>query len=298
MMQTLTDIGAAGGKNRFETIPGIPELTDRDFGLFQEMIRRESGIYLSSGKKALLIARLRRRLRELGLTSMAAYYRYVVEEGEQERTRMLDCICTNETRFFRETQHFQFLEQRVFPAWLKEWAAGERKQIRVWSAGCSTGEEAYSLAMMLYEYFPADPAGSIDILATDISTRALDAARAGVWPRARSEEIPARYLKRFMLRGTGSQEGKMKAGRAIRSVIKFHRLNLNDTTYPVAGPFDLILCRNVLIYFHVLSKARAINRLLDRLSPKGYLLLGHAESLHRLTDRVRNIAPAIYAHAR
>jgi chemotaxis protein methyltransferase CheR len=296
-METRPDIGPSDAR-RYDTIPRTPVLSDRDFGLFQDLIRRESGIYLTSEKKALLVARLARRLRELGLNSMGAYYRYVVEEGEEERTRLLNCISTNETSFFREAQHFEFLEQKVFPIWLKQWESGVREQIRVWSAACSTGEEAYSLAMMLCDYFPPHPGRSINILATDISTRALEIARAGVWPSARSTEIPGVYLKRFMLRGTGLQEGKMKAGQVIRSVIRFHRVNLSDNAYPATGPFDLILCRNVLIYFDRESKARAIDRLLDCLAPDGYFLLGHAEGIHGLTDRVRNIAPAVYARLR
>ena len=267
-------------------------LTDKEFALFQALIHQNSGIFLSPAKKALLLSRLSKRLRELGLTSFAAYYRRIVEGDDAERVRMLDCICTNETRFFREPGHFDFLEQQVF----SEWAQRHPRRIRVWSAGCSTGEEPYSLAMTLLHHFPPSLGWDIEIIGTDLSTRALERARAAVWPLEKAKEIPTVYRQAFLMRGIRSQEGKMKAAAGIRSVVKFHHLNLNDDNYAVDGLFDLIFCRNVMIYFDPQTKVRVVDRLLNHLAACGYLFLGHAESLSGMTDRVRSVGPMVYSH--
>jgi chemotaxis protein methyltransferase CheR len=261
-------------------------------------VHSESGIYLSEAKQALVVGRLARRLRELGLRSFGAYYRLLAGGDEQERVRMLDSICTNETHFFREPRQFEFLERRIFAEWTARAAAGRMaKRIRIWSAACSTGEEPYSLAMTLLEHFPPASGWELEILASDLSTSALARARAGLWRLEKGQEIPQKYLKAFMLRGTGSQEGVMKAGPEIRSLLRFERVNLNRPPYPIRGPFDLILCRNVLIYFDVASKAQVVDRLLDQLAPEGYLFLGHAESLSGLTDRAWSVGPTVYAKA-
>ena len=267
----------------------VRPLGEDGFRLFQRLIYREAGICLGSSKKELLIARLRRRLRARGARSFLAYYR-IVKHDLQERTRMLDCISTNETRFFREPRQFEFLEQRVLPDLLA--ATGRRPRgLRIWSAGCSTGEEPYSLAMTLLDHLPG---WQVEILATDLSTEALERARAALWPIGQADEIPLAYRKRFMLRGTRGQAGKMKAGPEIRSMVRFERLNLNDRDIPTLGLFDLIFCRNVLIYFGAESRARAIGRLLKHLTPDGALFLGHAESLSGLDAPVRGIGPNIY----
>jgi chemotaxis protein methyltransferase CheR len=291
--------GAANGARLPPAGSGIPAITDQEFALFQALIHREAGIYLSPAKKALLVGRLMRRLKELGLSSFGAYYRVVTEGGDEtEQVRLLDCICTNETHFFREPRQFEFLEQRIFPEWEARAAAGKMpRRIRAWSAACSTGEEPYSLAMVLLERFPSASGWEVEILATDLSTRALERARAGVWRIEKAHEIPGRHQKAFMLRGTGSQEGRMKAGPALRGVVRFQRLNLHDERWSLPGPFHLVFCRNVLIYFDARTKARVVDRLLDHLLPEGYLFLGHAEGLHGLTDRARAVGPTVYVHA-
>jgi chemotaxis protein methyltransferase CheR len=290
--------GEVVGEGRFPGEPAIRSVSDREFTLFQALIHREAGIYLSPGKKSLLEGRLSRRVRMLGLNSFGAYYRRVVEGDRRELVHLLDCICTNETHFFREPQHFEFLEKHVFPEWMAQAASALRaRRIRVWSAACSTGEEPYSLAMVLYASFPPASGWEIEILATDLSTRALERARAGVWPLEKSREIPPRYLKPCMLRGTRSQAGKMKVSQETRSIVKFERLNLRDDAYPVAGLFDVIFCRNVLIYFDAELRLRVIQRLLNHLAPTGYLFLGHAETLNGLADRVRSVIPTVYVHA-
>lgn len=266
-----------------------------EFRLFQELIHREAGIYLSEGKKALLTGRLASRLKELRMDSFMDYYRHITEVDPAERVVLLDRISTNETRFFRESQQFDHLQERVIPALKAEAEAGLRpRRIRVWSAASSTGEEAYSLAMTLLAHLPAESGWSIEILGSDISTRVLERARAAVWSIDRAEGIPEPYLKRYMLRGLGAHEGTMKAGPELRALVRFERINLMDDSYPVGGRFDLVFCRNVLIYFDAPTKERVVGNLLKHLEPGGQLFLGHAESMLGMTHRLRRVGPTVY----
>ena len=277
------------------SVLGIRPITDREFTLFRDLIARESGIVLRPSKRALLTARLTGRMRELGLDSFTAYYGRVHSRDRDERTRMIDSICTNETSFFRESHQFEFLRERVLPQWHADARAGRRAQrIRALSAGCATGEEPYSLAMELLNCFPKQEGWDVAIQSVDLSTRALAKAQAGIWPIEKAAEVVPRYLKRFMLKGTGSSRGKMKASRELRSVIHFSQLNLNDPADRIRGPFDLILCRNTMIYFEPKTRRRTVDWLLDLLSPDGLLLLGHSENLHNVTDRVRSVIPTVY----
>ncbi len=270
-------------------------LTDGEFRAFQRLIHGEAGIWLSPAKKALLTGRLASRLRDLDLDSFGAYFRHVTKVDPGEQVRMLDCIATNETRFFREPRQFEFLERELLPAWNAAAAEGRRsRRIRAWSAGCSTGEEPYSLAMTLLAHCPSSAGWEIEVVATDLSTRVLERAKAAVWPVDDAREIPAPYLKRFMLRGIRAQQGSMKAGPEIRSVVRFQRMNLNHDHYPVQGPFDLVFCRNVLIYFDAAGKERVLARLAGHLAPEGCLFLGHAESLNQAAGWV-GVRPNVYA---
>lgn len=274
----------------------VAPISDREFRDFQELIYREAGIHLSPIKKALLTGRLAKRMRELQMRRFQDYFAFITaDRSGDEMVILLDAITTNETHFFREPRQFDYLEQVVYPEWQRAAETGQRqRRLRLWSAACSTGEEPYSLAMSLLSNFSPEQGWSVDILASDLSTKVLDRARAGVWPLKRADTIPRHLLKRYMLRGSGLQEGKMKAGPEVRQPLDFQRINLNEDSYPVNGGLDAIFCRNVLIYFDTASRSRVINRLLDLLAPDGLLFLGHAESLTGLNDRVRALAPAIY----
>jgi chemotaxis protein methyltransferase CheR len=273
------------------------ELTDREFALFQRLIHRQTGIYLPEAKKALVVARLSRRLRTLGLSSFTSYFE-LVKRDAAEHTVMLDSICTNETRFFREPRQFEFLELEVLPRWRARGQQGLMpKRIRAWSAACSTGEEPYSLAMLLRTHFPSEEGWTVDVLASDISTKVLSAAREAVWPVERAEDIPADYRRAYMLRGVRAEHGKMRAQPNIRSLVEFRRVNLNDEQYTVDGPFDLIFCRNVLIYFNRDTKAAVIDRLTRHLSPDGLLFLGHSETLHSAAHALKHVGPTAYARS-
>jgi chemotaxis protein methyltransferase CheR len=279
-------------------VTALETITDADFVLFQRLIEKDAGIFLAPAKKSLLVGRLSRRLRELGLSDLHKYYKRVLADPA-EHTRMIDHISTNETQFFREPIHFEFLERQVLPRWIRQAESGQRtRTVRIWSAGCSTGEEPYSIAMTLLHSLPEVSGWQIEILATDISTRVLARARAGVWPVEKARQIPPSYLKSYMLRGTGAQQGKMKVGPELQRSVRFEQFNLiADQMPPASSRFDLIFCRNVLIYFQPETKARVVRRLLRHLEPEGFLFVGHSESLNHLLDCVRSAVPTVYFHA-
>lgn len=269
-------------------------ISPKDFLRFQAMIYRESGIWLSDAKAALLTGRLSKRLRALGLSSFAEYYQ-LVDTDEEERRTMLDAITTNETHFFREPGHFDFLAQHVFPRWRQEGAAGKRPtHLRVWSAGCSSGEEPYSLAMLLLKHFRGER-WDLEVLATDISTRVLEKAQEAVYSIEKMKEIPQEYLRAYMLKGRGDNKGVMKASPELLRVVRFARVNLHADSYPLQGLFDLILCRNVLIYFDQKSKEKVISGIVRHLSPSGLLFVGHSENLSGISPNLRTVAPTVYA---
>jgi chemotaxis protein methyltransferase CheR len=269
------------------------------FTRFQELIYSESGIWLATHKQALLTGRLARRLRLLGLGNMQEYYQLVVQPDQQhERAIMIDCITTNETHFFREPRHFDYLERHVFPQWQKEAADGTRsRHLRIWSAGCSSGEEPYSLAMLLLKHFPEAKGWEIEVLGTDISTRVLEKARAATYPIEKSKEIPGEYLRLYMLKGKGDHKGEMKVSPDLHRVVRFARVNLHSDSYPILGSFDLVFCRNVLIYFDHDSKVKVIGGILRHLSRSGLLFVGHSEHLGGIAPNLKTVAPTIHALA-
>jgi chemotaxis protein methyltransferase CheR len=271
---------------------GIPEPTASEFERFRDLIRGSSGIHLSGSKKALLYGRLSRRIRDLGLRSFGAYYARV-QQDTAEHERMIDRITTNETRFFREPKQFAYLEETLLPRWIDAANAGRRpREIRAWSAGCSSGEEPYSLAMTLIDRLR--DGWNIEVLATDISTRILEAARQATWSMDCAKEIPTRLLKRFMLQGVGAQAGRLRAGPELRQVVRVERFNLNDDASAIGNRFDLIFCRNVLIYFDHEHKQSVVRRLASRLSEGGHLFVGHAEGIQGV-PALACAQPTIYA---
>jgi len=274
-------------------------MPDRDFALLRKLIYREAGIHLPSSKKQLLTRRLSRRLKALQLDSFGAYYRRVSAPGAgDERTIMLDCVTTNETRFFRESRQFELLEEDIIPRWRESAEAGRRaKRIRAWSAACSTGQEPYSLAMVLSRLLPATSGWQVEVLASDLSTEAVEVAKAAIWPIEQISDIPERFLKPYMMRGKGPRSGEIKAAPELRSVVRCRRFNLHRGDYAALGTFDLILCRNVLIYFDRESSAAVLDRLLRQLAPDGYLFGGHAENLTSLSNGLRALVPTVYQPA-
>jgi chemotaxis protein methyltransferase CheR len=263
------------------------------------LIYGESGIWLANSKKALLCGRLAKRLRAVHAATLADYHDLVTQPDQlAERLLMIDAITTNETHFFREPKHFEFLLQEMVPRWRSR--AGKQvrsRTIRIWSAGCSSGEEPFSLAMLLAAELPRCDGWEVEILATDISSRILNTACRGIYSMVKSPDIPKHVLHRFMLKGIGGQQGHMKVTSEIQQMVRFARLNLSQGPYSIKAPCDLILCRNVLIYFDSESKRKVVNNLANCLSDDGLLLIGHAENLNGLTRSVRSLRPTIHCKA-
>jgi chemotaxis protein methyltransferase CheR len=266
------------------------------FKKFQKLIYAETGIWLGSSKTALLCGRLFRRLRALEIASLESYYECVSQPDQQEeRSRMIDAITTNETRFFREPRQFESMVQQVLPRWRAAAEQGSRpKRFRIWSAGCSSGEEPDSLAMLLARHLQAEGGWDVRLLATDISNRVLEKARQGIYPITRSAELPKDLLHSFMLRGTADRQGDMKVKVEIQQMIDFQRVNLNQDSNLPEGPFDAIFCRNVLIYFDAASKRRVVANLARHLIVNGFLFVGHAENLNSMVPQLRSIEPTIH----
>ncbi|HSY91222.1 MAG TPA: CheR family methyltransferase [Candidatus Binatus sp.] len=299
MPKSQTDPHSRAAASRQREMNERSTLAPGLFSKFQKLIYQEAGIWLAVHKHALLTGRLARRLRLLGLANMQDYYQLVTQPDQQhERAVMIDCITTNETHFFREPRHFDYLEREVFPKWQREAAAGDRiMRLRIWSAGCSTGEEPYSLAMLLLKHFPESNGWDLEVLATDISTRVLEKARAAIYPLDKSKEIPAEHLRAYMLKGRGDHKAEMKVSPELHRVVRFARVNLHADSYPIQGSFDLIFCRNVLIYFDQESKTKVIGGIVRHLSPSGLLFVGHSEHLGGIAPGLKTVAPTIHALA-
>ncbi len=264
-----------------------PELTDEDFRRVAELTRQTAGINLQQGKEGLVRARLSRRLRALGLTSFGDYLSLVSSSSSSaELKEMVDALTTNKTSFFREPQHFDYLRQTLLPAHV---AAGTAP--RIWSAGCSTGEEPVTLAVVLHECLPETLLFRSRILATDISARVLDRAREARYPAEQLAELPRDMVRRHFVPAPGGATWQV-AGQ-LRRMIHFARLNLMGE-WPMRGPFDAIFCRNVMIYFDKPTQARLVRRFWDMLSPDGYLFVGHSESLTGLDHAFDYVQPAVY----
>jgi chemotaxis protein methyltransferase CheR len=248
-------------------------------------VERLTGIHLSPIKKAMLSGRLAKRLRDCGLSSFADYYRWIDDDGDREERQIaIDLITTNETFFFREPKHFDALRQNFLPA-----MAGRR--LRVWSAACSSGEELYSLAMILAAELGLD--GAWDLLGSDISSRMLATARRGLYDMERAHHIPPDYLKRYCLRGTGEYSGTLLVDRLLRQRVQLSRVNLIEPL-PELGQFDVIFLRNVIIYFDAETKRRVVRAVADKLRPGGWLVVGHSESLIGAPLHLESIMPTIY----
>lgn len=263
----------------------VATLSDHEFGEFQKLIYRLAGIHLSPAKKALVCGRLAKRLKHYSLGSYQDYLRLLTSGNEpSELQTALDLLTTNETYFFREPKHFEFLQQRILP----EHRPGS--PFRVWSAACSSGEEPFTLAMVLSEQLGDAP---WEIVASDISTRVLERARSGLYAMERTSHIPQRYLQEYCLKGVGSQEGRFIVNKRLRTRVSFHQINLNESL-PRLGEFDVVFLRNVMIYFNTDTKARVVERLAATLKPGGYLIIGHSESLNGVTDALSAVQPSVY----
>ena len=271
-------------------IAPIPNISDREFAQFQRFIFDAAGITLSGAKKQLVSGRLARRLQHHGLDSFGHYFALIGSTAQAaERQIAIDLLTTNETYFFREPRHFDFLRQQLAED------GSSTRPLRIWSAACSSGEEPYSIAMVLEDQLAGRRPWSV--LASDISRRVLERAATGQYSLERIDNIPRQYLERFCLRGTGPREGTLLVDPELRRKVEFRQINLNRPL-PMAGLFDIIFLRNVLIYFNAETKRQVVGRLVSALKPDGWLLVGHSEGLHDCSAGLAMVAPAIYRRAR
>ncbi|MFZ5764304.1 MAG: CheR family methyltransferase [Thermodesulfobacteriota bacterium] len=267
-------------------------LTDDDFKKFSALVFAQTGIFLKPEKKELLNARLGKRLRACGITSFSAYYDYVVrDKSGAELVHLINCVSTNFTSFFREKAHFDFLETEVLPGFLK---SGQTSAVmKVWSAACSSGEEPYTLAMVLSSFAAAHPAFRFSLLATDISTRVLAMAEVGIYAMDKVDKVPPEHLRRFFQKGVGKCAGFVKVKDELRRTLTFRRFNLMDP-FPWKGEMDVIFCRNVMIYFTRETQMELVEKFYHCLAPGGYLFIGHSESLSNVNHRFRQAATTVY----
>ena len=265
------------------------EYTHADFDVLRKISNQYSGILVPDDKFDMFYSRLSKRVRLLGLTNFKQYCHYLKNNPDSEFTEFINAVTTNLTSFFRENHHFDYLSKTVLPEILKKNAAS--KQIRVWSAGCSTGEEPYSLAMTLKESVPEH--WDINILATDLDTNVLATAAAGIYVADRVSGIAEPRLKRWFQKGVGQQADKVRVKTELRELIEFKQLNLMQE-WPFKEHFDFIFCRNVLIYFDRETKEKLANRYCSLLSEGSYLFIGHSESLHQLDTGFSLVGNTIY----
>ncbi|MGA2575189.1 MAG: protein-glutamate O-methyltransferase CheR [Bryobacteraceae bacterium] len=266
----------------------VQRLKPQEFEAIRRLAYDKFGLDLRQGKEELVAARLGKRMREGAFGSFDEYYQHVVGDHSGEALiGMIDALATNHTSFLREVAHFEFLKQTVLPG------LRDRPRIEFWSAACSTGEEPYTLAFTLCDQWGADAFRRVRILATDISTKALAAAKSGVYPAERFSAVPPAWLRQFLLRGEGRWKGSYRIKPEVRSQVEFARLNLVEP-FSQHSLFPVIFCRNVMIYFDKRTQEGVVNRLAACLEPGGYLFIGHAESLTGVRHDLTYVRPAIY----
>jgi chemotaxis protein methyltransferase CheR len=264
-------------------------LSDREMDRIVRLVYERSGITLHQGKRALIVARLHRLLKAGGFTSFSQYVRHVeTDHTGHQLSVLLDAMTTNHTSFFREDEHFRFLAERVVPPLV----AGGRP-VRLWCAACSTGQEPVSLAMTLMQALPESQHGRVRLLASDISTRALKTASAGVYQMKVTAGVPQSLLKTYFERGLGADEGKVRVRAQLRRAIEYRRVNLIEIEN-LNETFDVVFCRNVMIYFDKAVQQRVVSMIERHLAPGGYLFIAHSESLNGLSHELKWMAPAVY----
>jgi chemotaxis protein methyltransferase CheR len=267
--------------------PDIPVLKAKEYERICEFAYKRFGLHLHAGKEKLVSARLARLIRAGGFRSFDAYYDHVIaDRSGAALTTMIDCLTTNHTSFLREPEHFRFLAERVAPEYRG------RDTLRIWSAACSTGEEPYSIAFTLLEALRRSGGPRVEIVASDISTRALDYAGRAMYPRVRLAGLPPDITARYFVSADGET---WRVRPEVASLVRFERRNLMEP-FPAGVKYPVILCRNVMIYFDRETRSGLVQRLRECLEPGGYLLVGHAESLIGTDHGLNYVQPAVYRH--
>ena len=285
----MTELTPRGSVNNPISPPLKPlTLSRRDFAAVSSLARQNIGIEFGPDKEQLVAGRLGKLVRRLGFASFKEYYEHLrADRSGEEMVQLVDVLTTNHTSFFREHAHFNYLVQHVFPHW------DSRCRRRIWSAACSTGEEPYTIALIARECRGTMGGALPSILASDISTRVIETARKGIYPADRLEKVLVPWLQKHLLRGDGQWQGWYRMRPEIMSMVEFRRINLIET-FPAVGSFDVIFCRNVMIYFSHDTQEQLVNRLATCLEPGGYLFVGHSESIAGARHGLEHIQPAIY----
>jgi chemotaxis protein methyltransferase CheR len=273
----------------------IVEISPESFAFFSEFITRELGIKMSEAKLPMLQSRLLRRLRALELSSLNEYRQYLADspDADEERIHFISAVTTNKTDFFREPQHYDYLVNTALPNLFPDGDSSLKARITAWSAGCSSGEEPYTLAMVLSEYCQKRPRQDFAILATDVSSRVLAQAKTGTYEESRIEPVPQSLRTKYVLRSRDRSAQLVRVVPELRQKISFHCLNFMDRDYRIRAMFDVIFFRNVMIYFDRPTQEAVVNRMCRYLRPGGYLFVGHSESLTGLNIPVTSVTTAI-----
>jgi len=267
-----------------------------DFERLSGFIQDQCGIKMPAGKKIMLEARLQKRLRLLGFTTFRQYCEHLFDEstGADEVVQMINAVTTNKTDFFREPQHFTILEETVLPEYVNAPDWGPAKVFRTWSAGCSTGEEPYTLAMVLGEYAALHPGFRFSLLATDISTRVLDKAKLAIYDQERIATVPLSLKQKYFLRSKDRDKTQVRVVPELRALVQFEQVNLMDEQLLLSDTVDVVFCRNVIIYFERRNQERLLRRLCGCLKTGGYLFLGHSETVHGFDLPLLRVTSTVY----
>lgn len=267
--------------------------TDKDFIYLSGLVGERAGIDLPETKRELLYSRLAKRLRVLGLSSFSQYCAILESGNSEEFTYFLNAITTNVTSFFRENHHFEYLSEVLFPQLQAINSGKELPRLRIWSAGCSSGKEPYSISMVLKESIPDLVNWDAKLLATDLDSNIIEVAKEGVYSRERIVEVSSQRCRRWFRDGSGANKGMIKVSDELKDLISFRQLNLIGQ-WPMSGLFDIIFCRNVAIYFDKKTRINIINRFADQLVDGGHLFVGHSESLYGLSQRFEPVGRTIH----
>jgi chemotaxis protein methyltransferase CheR len=271
-------------------------ISAKDFDRFSRLIYSECGIKMPPHKRSMLEARMRKRLRALDFTSYEQYsdYFFNLADHSQELVQLIDEVTTNKTDFFREPAHFDFLTRVALPQLIDSHGAGIDRPLRLWSAGCSSGEEPYTLAMVLSEFAEQCPGFRFDILGTDISTKVLDKARLAIYRSERIEPVPLPLRKKYLLRSKNPEQNQVRIIPELRQKVNFHRLNFMGEDFGIDRSMDIIFCRNVIIYFDRPTQQRLLQRFCKVQQSGQFLFMGHSETLSGMDLPLKQMAPAVY----
>ena len=272
----------------------LKKMSDRDMQRVAGYIDREVGIQLPSSKRTLVEGRLRKRMEVLGYSSFSDYLDFALDSagGADERLQLVDVMTTNKTSFFREDKHFSYLTEQALPERIKTHA--ENEPFHIWSAGCSTGQEPYTLAMVLMEATQLYRTMKFDILATDISRTCLETGSRGIYPEDKVEDIPLELRKKYLLKSRNPEDALIQMGPELRKKIRFQSCNLMNRSFLIEQKMDFIFCRNVMIYFNNQTKQELVRKFEEQLFSGGYLFVGHSESLSGMHTALKQVAPMVY----